>query len=223
MVAGHALHPWNLTPAEAAQVQERLRAQLVLQWTDLPVRTVGGVDVSVRGDWSRAAVVVLSFPDLVPLASALAEAPVTFPYVPGLLSFREGAVILDAWSRLPLLPDLLLFDGQGIAHPRGMGIAAQMGLWLERPTIGVGKTRLYGSFAPPGNQRGDGSPLWDEKDPSCEIGAVLRTRTGCKPLFISPGHRMDIPRAVDFVLRCGAGYRLPEPTRLAHQAAGDRK
>lgn len=214
------LHAWNLTAEEAIQVQASLREKLVLEWQDAPVNTVGGVDVSVRADTSSAAIVVLRFPELTPLTSARAEAPVTFPYIPGLLSFREGPVILAAWEKLSIQPDLLLFDGQGIAHPRGMGIAAQMGLWLDKPSIGVGKSRLCGYFDPPGGQRGDVTALMDEKEPARQIGVVLRSRSNTKPLFISPGHRMDIPHAVEFVLRCGAGYRLPEPTRWAHRVAG---
>jgi deoxyribonuclease V len=214
------LHAWRLDPDEAIAVQESLRARLVLSWDGRPVRTVGGVDVSVRPEQARAAIVVLRFPDLKPLESAAAEAPLDFPYIPGLLSFREGPAVLAAWSRLQTLPDLVLFDGQGIAHPRGLGIAAQMGLWLERPTIGVAKSRLYGRHAAPGPARGDYADLLDPRAGDRVIGAVLRTKAGTTPLYISPGHLIDVAHAVDFVLRCCTTYRLPEPTRWAHRVAG---
>jgi deoxyribonuclease V len=135
------LHAWNLPPTEARQLQAKLREQLVLAWDGRPVRTIGGVDVSLPGDQARAAVVVLRYPELTPVEAVLGTAPLVFPYVPGLLSFREAPAILAAWAQLTTLPDLVFFDGQGIAHPRGLGIAAHMGLWLERPTIGVAKSR----------------------------------------------------------------------------------
>jgi deoxyribonuclease V len=200
-------------------VQNELRQRLVLAWDGRPVATVGGVDVSLPADRARAAIVVLSYPALQPLEAVTAEVPLTFPYVPGLLSFREGPAILAAWAKLGQKPDLLLFDGQGIAHPRGLGIAAQMGLWLDRPTIGVAKSRLYGRHAPPGPERGDQAPLLSQGKPPTLIGAVLRTRPGTNPLFISPGHLMDVPTAVEFTLACVTRYRLPEPTRWAHKVA----
>lgn len=215
-----ALHRWDLPPAEAERLQSELATRLRLTWEGRAVTSVGGVDVSVRGALARCAIVVLRYPNLAPLVSAVAEVPLAFPYIPGLLSFREGPAVLAAWEKLSLLPDLLLFDGQGIAHPRHLGIAAQMGLWLERPTIGVAKSRLYGRHEMPGPQRGDCAPLFDEHDPTQVIGMVVRTRPGVKPVYVSPGHLIDLPHAVEFVLACCAGYRLPEPTRLAHHVAG---
>src|SRR3990170_439534 len=152
------LHPWNLSPDAAIALQKELRDRLVLKWDNRSVATVGGVDVSIIGDIARAAIVVLRYPDLSPLASVTADVPLTFPYIPGLLAFREIPAILAAWDRLAQKPDLLLIDGQGIAHPRGMGIASHLGLWLERPTIGVAKSRLYGNHAEPGSNKGDRSP-----------------------------------------------------------------
>ena len=210
------LHPWNLTADEAIALQKQLRERLVLMWSDRAVNTVGGVDVSIKTDVARAAIAVFRYPDLAPLASVTADTPLTFPYIPGLLAFREIPAILAAWDRLAPKPDLLLIDGQGIAHPRGMGIASHLGLWLERPTIGVAKSRLYGNHAEPGPKRGDRSPLFDERAPAKIIGAVLRTRPGVKPLYISPGHLIDLDHSLQFVLDCVTQYRLPEPTHWAH-------
>jgi deoxyribonuclease V len=215
------LHNWDLTPEEAARVQIQLRQHLVLQWDDRPVHLIGGVDVSIQPETARAAIVVLRYPELKPVEGVRADAPLIFPYIPGLLSFREGPAVLLAWSKLRNQPDLLMFDGQGIAHPRGIGIAAQMGLWLERPTIGVAKSRLVGRHEEVGPQRGDRADLLD-KDGKI-IGTVLRTREKSNPLYISPGHLMDVEHATQFVLKCSTGYRLPEPTRWAHKVAGGEK
>jgi deoxyribonuclease V len=216
------LHAWTLQPAEARQLQLSLRQRLRLVWDGRPVATVGGVDVSIQASQARAAVVVLRYPDLQLLEAVTAEAPLVFPYIPGLLSFREGPAILAAWRLLTRQPDVLLFDGQGIAHPRGLGIAAHMGLWLERPTIGVAKSRLYGRHVEPGPKPGDQAPLLTPGQPPQVIGAVLRSRLGSKPLYVSPGHLMDVAHSVQFVLNCLGRYRLPEPTRLAHLAAAGR-
>ncbi|MDW8350554.1 MAG: deoxyribonuclease V [Anaerolineae bacterium] len=200
------------------RVQAQLRAQLVLQWDGHPVRTIGGVDVSLTDMRAHAAIVVLRYPDLTPIEGVTADAPLVFPYIPGLLAFREGPAILAAWERLQHRPDLIMFDGQGIAHPRGVGIASQMGLWLERPTIGVAKSRLYGDFKEPEPHAGAMSDLVDPQTKQV-IGVVLRTRERAKPLFVSPGHLIDVAHAADWVMRCVRGYRLPEPTRWAHKFA----
>jgi deoxyribonuclease V len=215
------LHNWNLTPAEAARVQAELRDRLVLSWDDRPIRTIGGVDISIKTESARAAIVVIRYPELTPIEAVLADAPLVFPYIPGLLAFREGPAALAAWNKLENKPDLLMFDGQGIAHPRGIGIAAQMGLWLERPTIGVAKSRLYGRHEEVGPRRGDRADLIDKNGQV--IGAVIRSREKTNPLYISPGHLMDVDHAVEFVMACLAGYRLPEPTRWAHKIAGGEK
>jgi deoxyribonuclease V len=201
-------------------VQAELRDRLVLAWDGRAVATVGGVDVSVREGRARAAIVVLGYPGLTPLEGVTAEAPADFPYIPGLLAFREGPVVLAAWERLQTWPDLLIFDGHGIAHPRGMGLAAHLGLWLGRPSIGVAKSRLYGQHVEPGRTRGDGAALRDSRDPERVIGVVLRTRTDVKPVYVSPGHLIDVPHAVEFALACCTRYRLPETTRWAHRVAG---
>ncbi|MEH3144128.1 MAG: deoxyribonuclease V [Methylobacterium frigidaeris] len=213
-------HDWTLTPAEAVALQRRLAAEVV---ADRPldlssVRLVAGVDVSVKDERSRAAVVVATFPDFRVVETVTAIRPTPFPYVPGLLSFREGPVLEEAFGRLAAEPDVFLFDGMGTAHPRRIGIASHMGLWLERPTVGVGKTRLCGRNAPLPEEKGAHVPLVDRGE---TIGAVVRTRTARNPLFVSPGHLADIPGAVALVLACAPKYRLPEPIRLAHKAAGD--
>ena len=212
------LHPWDLSPGEAAQVQKKLREHLILQWDGRPVATVGGVDISIKPETARAAIVVIRFPELTSVEAVTADAPLVFPYIPGLLAFREGPAVLAAWEMLDNKPDLLMFDGQGIAHPRGMGIASLMGLWLERPTIGVAKSRLYGKHDEVGAARGDRAELLDRQ--GNVIGTVLRTRERTNPLYISPGHRIDVQHATEFVLACLTGYRLPEPTRWAHKIAG---
>jgi deoxyribonuclease V len=214
------LHPWDLTPGQAMALQAELLERLVLAWDGREIDTVGGVDVSIKGGRSRAAIVVLSYPDLEPQEAMTAELPAAFPYIPGLLAFREGPGVLAAWARLERKPDLLLFDGQGIAHPRGIGLAAHLGLWLGRPSIGVAKSRLYGDHEEPGPKRGDGAELHDPSDPERVIGCVLRTRTKVKPVYVSPGHLIDLSHAVTYVLACCTRYRLPEPIRWAHRVAG---
>lgn len=221
-----SLHRWDLSPAEAAKIQANLRERLVLVWDRRPVATIGGVDISIKTDpgnrpragSARAAIVVLQYPNLKPVEALTADAPLVFPYISGFLAFREGPAVLGAWEKLKNKPDLLMFDGQGIAHPRGIGIASLMGLWLERPTIGVAKSRLYGRHEEVGPQRGDRANLLDKSGNT--IGTVLRTRERANPLYISPGHLIDVEHATEFVLACCTGYRLPEPTRWAHKVAG---
>ncbi len=217
------LHSWSLSPEEAIRVQAELHTQLRLTWDNRMVETVGGVDIDLEEDIARAAIVIMRLSDLKPIEGVTADVPLVFPYIPGLLSFREGPAVLAAWDKVQHKPDVMMFDGQGIAHPRGMGIAAQMGLWLQCPTIGVAKSKLYGQHDPVGPQKGDQVPLHDRHKPPQVIGAVIRTRERANPLYISPGHLMDVPHAVELVLRCITQYRLPEPTRWAHKfAAGER-
>lgn len=212
-------HPWNLTPTAAIALQRELAAR-VESGDRLPsgIRRVAGVDVGFEEDGrvSRAAVAVLGFPDLAPLYSAGARLPTGFPYVPGLLSFRELPVVLEALRRLPELPDVILCDGQGRAHPRRFGIACHLGVLLDRPTVGVGKTRLIGAHEEPGPNKGDWTPLLDKGE---VIGAVLRTRPGVRPLYVSGGHRVSLETAIALTLACTPRYRLPETTRAAHKLA----
>lgn len=212
-------HGWDLSVPEAVALQQRLRGRVRLENTLDPgqIRTIAGVDASYRED-GQAAVVLLSFPDLVVLEQAVSRrAGGLFPYVPGLLSFREIPLVLDALARLERRPDLLMVDGQGIAHPRRLGIASHLGVYLAMPAIGCAKSRLVGSYEEPGPLPGDRSPLVHRKE---TIGAVLRTKVRTRPLFISAGHNVDLETAVALVLRCLRGYRLPEPTRLADRLAG---
>jgi deoxyribonuclease V len=212
-------HGWDLTPTEAIALQKELRGEIVV---DRPVevdavRLIAGVDVSVKNNVSQAAVVVLTFPDLAPVETALARQPTPFPYVPGLLTFREGPVLEEAFAKLTSEPDVFLFDGIGYAHPRRIGIVSHMGLLLGRPTIGCGKTRLCGTHGPVPDVRGAWVPLVDHGE---TVGGVLRTRAHVAPVIASPGHLSDVPSSVELILRCCGKYRLPEPIRRAHNAAG---
>jgi deoxyribonuclease V len=214
-------HPWDVSPKEAASIQEELSAAVVVEDDLGPVRTVAGVDIGFRGNntITRAAVAVLSFPDLQLRDQAVVHLPTTFPYVPGLLSFREAPAALEALDQLAIRPDLLLCDGQGRAHPRRFGLACHLGLLAEIPAIGVAKSRLVGEHQAVGEERGSQKPLIHDGD---KIGVVLRTRTGVKPLYISIGHRINLVTAVKYVLRCAPKYRLPETTRQAHKMASGR-
>jgi deoxyribonuclease V len=213
------LHDWDVTPAEAVALQQRLAGQVV---SNQPialdaVRRVAGVDVSVRDNVSQAAVVVLTYPALEVVETVLAKQPTPFPYIPGLLSFREAPVLLEAFERLQNVPDVFVFDGMGIIHPRRIGIAAHLGLWLQKPTIGCGKTYFLGEYDEPPPERGAWSELRDRGE---VIGAVLRTRTNVKPVYISAGHLTDLPTAIALTMACTSRYRLPVPIRAAHLAAG---
>ena len=210
--------PWPQTAAQAIALQRELAGQ-VLPVDDVgSVRRVAGVDVGFPGGGqiARAAVAVLSFPDLRPAWQAVAELPVAFPYVPGLLSFRELPAVLAALARLAELPDLLLVDGQGLAHPRRFGIACHLGVLTGLPTIGVAKTRLVGTHDPVPDRRGAWVPLHDRGE---VIGAVLRSRVGVRPIYVSVGHRLGLERAVEWVMACTGRYRLPQTTRAAHALA----
>jgi len=210
------LHDWSMTYREAAELQRDLSEKVVLKdCLPRPVEMVAGVDVSYEkhGDLFHAGVIVLSFPDFQIIEEATASGRVTFPYIPGLLSFRELPIVLDAFRALKTVPDAILVDGQGIAHPRGLGIASHLGLWLNLPTVGCAKSRLCGEHPEPGRKRGEMVPLLVNGN---QIGVVLTTRDGVKPLYISPGHLTDVASAARLTLACGARYRMPEPTRLAH-------
>ncbi|TCS73062.1 endonuclease V [Sulfuritortus calidifontis] len=211
-------HPWNLSPAEAIALQLDLRKRV--DCTDHPLRLghVAGIDVGFEdgGRTTRAAVVVLDYPGLRLVEQAVARRPTDFPYVPGLLSFRELPAVLEALTRLTVVPDVILCDGQGIAHPRRFGIASHLGVLLDAPTIGVGKTRLCGRHEEPGNEKGAWAPLQDGGE---IIGVVLRTRAGVKPVYVSIGHKLSLTSAIRIVLACTPRYRLPETIRQAHRLA----
>lgn len=210
-------HRWDLSPQEALALQSKLAAQVETQARLGPIQCVAGVDVSIRDDVARAAVVVLDIQSLAPIDYAIATRPVTFPYIPGLLAFREGPAVLEALDGVSIKPDLLIFDGQGLAHPRRLGIASHIGLLVDLPSIGCAKSRLCGQHKEVGEDAGDYSYLVDKGE---IIGAVLRTRRRVKPVYVSIGHRIDLATSIEYVLRCGRGYRLPETTRWAHRMAG---
>ncbi len=216
------LHEWDVTPAEARELQEALAPKVRLRPLPCRLRLVAGVDIAVsrRLGLCFASAVVLSFPDMTTVEEAVAQDELRFPYVPGLLTFREGSVSLKAIGKLTNRPDAVIFDGQGLAHPRRLGLASHMGLWLGMPTVGCAKSRLIGSHGEVGRAKGESTPLLDEGD---QVGVVLRTRTGVKPVFVSPGHLADFGTSTRLVLECCTKYRLPEPTRRAHIAVGSAK
>jgi deoxyribonuclease V len=215
-------HPWDVTPKEAAAIQARLSNAVVAEDDLGPVRTVAGVDIGFAENYTitRAAVAVLTFPDLQLCDQAIIQRPTAFPYVPGLLSFREAPAALEALAKLSVQPDLLLCDGQGRAHPRRFGLACHLGLLCDIPSIGVAKSRLVGEHEGVGEQRGSRQPLMHDGE---VIGMVLRTRANVKPLYISIGHRISLATAVEYALRCAPKYRLPETTRWADRLASGKR
>ena len=212
------LHDWNLDPKSAIALQSELASRLI---SDVPlpldsVACVAGIDVSVRRSRSRAAVVVMRYPQLEVVEIACSERKTTFPYIPGLLAFREGPVILDALGKLRSEPEAFIFDGMGQIHPRRMGIAAHLGLWLRRPTLGCGKSPYIGEYAELAEAKGSSSPIRHRNE---QIGVALRTRTKVKPVYVSAGHLIDLESAVRLTMALTTRYRLPAPIRAAHQAA----
>lgn len=208
-------HRWDLERSEAITLQKELAHEVDTTPAVGPCGLIAGADVSYNrfSPIFYAVVVVLRTSDwtIVEEQSAVGESP--FAYIPGLLSFREAPILLEAFAKLQHRPDVVMMDGQGIAHPRRLGIASHVGLWLQIPTIGCGKSRLCGKYDEPGPNAGDSSPLLDHGE---VIGAVLRTKARTNPLFVSPGHRIDLASSVRLVLEACRGYRLPEPTRQAH-------
>lgn len=216
-------HGWDLSPKEAARLQSELRGQLKQQKDFGAIRTVAGADIALEASgragkqaqkeaMGYAGVIVYSFPELNEIERQAAQRFLTFPYVPGLLVFREGPVLLDAFARLRTEPDLLLFDAHGYSHPRRFGLACHLSVVLDRPGIGVAKSRLLGEYEEPPDRVGAWAPLVDGEE---TIGAVVRTRAGVQPIFISIGHRIDLEAAIKFALACCDGYRIPKPTREA--------
>ncbi|SHM37256.1 deoxyribonuclease V [Vreelandella subglaciescola] len=220
------LHDWNLSPKDAIALQKQLAPRVEPGDRIAPVRHIAGVDIGFEdgGATTRAAVVVLrweptSAPVLEVVEQVVYREPTRMPYVPGLLSFRETPAALGAFARLATVPELVMVDGQGIAHPRRLGVASLLGLWLDVPTIGVAKSRLCGRHADVGEARGDSTPLEDKGE---TIGTVLRSRTRVKPLYVSTGHRVSQATALEWVVRCLHRTKLPEPTRLADRLASRR-
>ncbi|PIQ96719.1 MAG: deoxyribonuclease V [Nitrospinae bacterium CG11_big_fil_rev_8_21_14_0_20_56_8] len=212
----YPLHPWDVSTEEAVRIQQSLACRIRLRGGSALPALVAGADLgfSHTSQTIYAGVVLLKFPSLELVAKFTLQGRVTFPYVPGLLSFREAPLLLELFKKVRPTPGLLMFDGQGLAHPRRFGLACHLGLLLDLPAIGCAKSRLVGRYEEPGNQKGDCSPLVDETGK--RLGTVIRTREKCKPLFVSPGHRISHDNAVRRTLECTTRYRIPEPTRLAH-------
>ncbi len=214
-----ALHGWQVSVSQALDIQRRLAEQVSRSNEVTTPCFIAGVDISVNKAEGTAtgAAVVLNYPELRVVETKIAQGKLDFPYVPGLLSFRESPLTLAACQRLTVTPDLVLVDGQGIAHPRRLGLASHLGLFLNTPTIGCAKSLLCGKHEMPGEESGSHTEIVDRGE---TIGAALRTKPGTKPVFVSIGHKIDIQSAIYWILECCRGYRLPEPTRLAHLAAG---
>jgi deoxyribonuclease V len=246
-----SLHSLGVTPEQAIRIQENLRHRIILKKTFSRVRTIGGGDVSYQkeGDFLFGAVVVLSFPQMETLDVATGRGKVSFPYLPGLLTFREGPILIKTFHKLRIRPDIMIFDGQGIAHPRGIGLATHLGIWFNLPSIGCAKTPLLGESVAPGPSKGSfelilrlrqsmpfrtaaKAPLSinPEHTPGSrpgiaegliqkdgqEVGVVLRTKDRVRPVFVSPGHCIDLPTSIRIILECCQGFRIPEPLRRAH-------
>lgn len=211
-----ALHDWQISIQEAIALQKRLRQAVITSWNGGEIRYIAGADIATSKESPRAyaGVVVLSYPALEVVEELGLEDDVRFPYVPGLLAFREGPVLTRVFEQLRTEPDVIVFDGQGLAHPRGMGIATHMGLILDKPSIGCAKSLLFGRYQEPEAVQG----VWaDLRDPAGQvIGAVVRTKPKTNPVFVSIGHRIDLETAIQVMVTCARGYRIPEPTRLAH-------
>lgn len=217
------LHSWNVNYKEAVQIQQRLKKELILKKPKRRFHLVAGADVAYdkENDKFYAGVIIfklasfasLKDKDMQRLEQATAIGRVVFPYIPGLLSFREIPILLKAFSKIKQTPDIIIVDGQGIAHPRGVGLASHLGLILDVPSVGCAKSRLVGEHEPVGEKAGSLSYI---KLNGKVVGAVLRTRTNVKPVYVSPGHKIDLASAVNVVLKCCRGYKLPEPTRQAH-------
>lgn len=211
------IHDWDLSPREAVELQKTLRERVRLEPLGREIETVAGADISFNkfSPVLYAGIVVLRLPSLEVLEEVGVVGETKFPYVPGLLSFRESPPLLEAWAKLKIEPDAVMFDGQGIAHPRRVGIASHVGLLLNRPTLGCAKSILVGRHEELAEERGSWQPLVDPKNKET-IGAALRTKTRVQPIYVSPGHLIDLAGAIDLTLRSDGGYRQPEPTRRAH-------
>ncbi|HLM58474.1 MAG TPA: deoxyribonuclease V [Pyrinomonadaceae bacterium] len=215
MASYEQLHEWSLKPREAVELQKQLRERVRVRPLKKKIETVAGADISFNkyDPVLYAGIVVLRLPTLEVVEEAGVVGEATFPYVPGLLSFRETPPLLQAWALLKTEPDAVMFDGQGLAHPRRVGIASHVGLLIDRPTFGCAKSVLVGKYEEPGSERGAWTPLVDKGE---TVGAALRTKDRVNPIYVSPGHLIDLEGAIDLTLRCDGGYRQPEPTRRAH-------
>ena len=211
-----SLHSWELSPRQAAQLQTHLAGKVKTVPRRRPPKIVAGADIGFSQDSSVAfaGVVLLAFPSLRVVGRFVHEGEIKFPYVPGLLSFREAPILLQLFGKIDPAPDLIFFDGHGLAHPRRLGLASHLGLFLNRSTIGCAKSKLVGVYDEPKDAKGAFTDLLDSQNRV--MGAVVRSRRGCKPIFISVGHKVCLSQAVEWSLQCASRYRIPEPTRLAH-------
>lgn len=209
------LHEWTVTPREAIELQKSLRERVRIMPLERTIETIAGADISFNkfSPVMYAGIVVLRLPGLEVLEEVGIVSETRFPYVPGLLSFRESPMVLEAWAKLKTEPDAVMFDGQGLAHPRRVGIASHVGLLIKRPTLGCAKSVLVGKFAAPGLERGSWTEMIDKGE---VVGAALRTKTNVQPIYVSPGHLIDLAGAIRLTLDSDGGYRQPEPTRRAH-------
>lgn len=212
------LHSWNISPAEAIKIQKKISDKVLIKDTFGQINHIAGADIGYKEGKARAAVVVVDYPQLNEKERVTVQGKITFPYISGLLSFREIPTLLKCFQKLKIDPDIILADGQGIAHPRRLGLASHLGLCLDVPTIGCAKSRLWGKYEEPAMEEGSYEYLSVKGD---VIGAALRTRTGVKEIFVSPGHRISLDSSIKIVLNCCKKYRVPEPVRLAHQAASE--
>jgi deoxyribonuclease V len=224
------IHPWNLSPKQAIRLQERLRRKIILKKPDATPKLIAAADAAFREGKAIGAVVVFSYPDFScqsinsrrnstmmgkVIESVRKTARISFPYIPGLLTFREGPVLEKCFRALKFEPEVIIFDGQGLAHPRNMGIATHLGILLDKPTIGCAKTWLFGKYTEPGKSRGAFSYLFDSR--KRKIGVALRTKDNVRPLFVSAGNKIDLKSSIRIILRCANKYRIPEPLRIAHE------
>jgi deoxyribonuclease V len=209
------LHDWTMTPREAVELQKSLRERVRLAPLKKEIKTIAGADISFNkfSTVLYAGIVVMSLPSLEVFEEVGVVSETKFPYVPGLLSFRESPSVLEAWAKLKIEPDAVMFDGQGIAHPRRVGIASHVGLIINRPTLGCAKSVLVGKYEEPKAERGNWTELVDKGE---VVGGAVRTKTNVQPIFVSPGHLIDLESAIKLTLACDGGYRQPEPTRRAH-------
>jgi deoxyribonuclease V len=214
------LHSWEVSAEEASRLQRELEKEIIPERRFDEIKKIAGADISFSGKNAYAGVIVFSYPDLRIIEKRQAVKKITFPYIPGLLTFREGPALLSAFAQVEAEPDLIIFDAQGLAHPRRMGLATHLGILLDKPSIGCAKSRLVGRYESPAGAVGSRSLLEDRGE---IIGAVLRTKPGVKPVFISIGHCIDLETSIKVVLKCCRGYRLPEPSRQAHNFAGEIK
>ncbi len=210
------MHPWNVKPSEAIKIQLELSKKVILEKPDFNLKLIGGADVSFNkhSNLGYAAIIVFEYPALIEVSRSIEISEINYPYIPGLLSFREMPILLKAWEKLKIKPQVMIFDGQGIAHPRRIGIASHFGIWNDISTIGCAKSLLTGKYKELGSTKGSKSFIYHKDE---KIGIALRTRSNVKPVFVSPGHKMDFINSIDIVMNCITKYRLPETTRSAHK------